>query len=255
MASTRTQRSVLPVGTTSEVEYADVDLETDMEPEDFVLCSNDQLPWGLEILKARKVPANEQALMAQINLASYIVRVSGVVSDPCSKIPSILSKDHIWIERSDRNKKSAKRSRRKSRTSPLRRDNQSTKRFVDIKPRIHTVKVLNYIDETLDLEMVLSDGKDGVLRPGEVVRLILGESIEDSEWEQVLSSIEIRKIGSFIEHQGQVFTPMDLTDERTDGIPAFTVERGCQPVTPSEQACAQADQMQGDNNAKGNHCK
>jgi radical SAM family uncharacterized protein/radical SAM-linked protein len=196
--------SVLPVGTTSEVEVADIALEDYMGPEEFISRANAQLPQGLEILKAQEISLKEQPLMAQISLASYIVRVSGAISDVDSRISSILGMDHIWIERQQkRSKRPSRRSRRKAKTSS----------FIDIKPRIRNIRLLKHTDKTMDIEMVLGDSGSGKIRPEEVIRIILDGSVEDVYLEKILSSTNIQKTGSFIEYNGELFSPMEITNQ------------------------------------------
>jgi radical SAM-linked protein len=196
--------SVLPVGTTSEVEVADIDLEDYMEPEEFVSRANAQLPQGLEILKAQEVSLKAQPLMAQISLASYVVRVPEAISDVDSRIGSILGMDHIWIQRQQkRNRRPARRSKRKTKTSS----------FIDIKPRIRNIKLLKQTDRTMDIEMVLGDSGSGKIRPEEVIRIILDGSIGDVDLEKILSSTNIQKTGSFIEYNGELFSPMEITNQ------------------------------------------
>ncbi len=196
--------SVLPVGTTSEVEVADIDLESNMGTEEFISRANAQLPRGLEILKAQEVSLKEQPLMAQISLASYIVRVPEAVSDVDSRISSILGMDHIWIERQQKgSKRPSRRSKRKTRTSS----------FIDIKPRIRSISLLKHTDRTMDIEMVLGDSGSGKIRPEEVIRIILDGSAEDVDLEKVLSLTKIQKTGSFIEYNGQLFSPMEITNQ------------------------------------------
>ena len=199
--------SVLPVGTTSETEFADVGLETHMGTDDFMSRCNDQLPRGLEILKAAEIPLDEQALMAQISLSSYIVRVPETSSDPSSRIQAILDMGHIWVERirksSKSRKKAAKRGGRESRTS----------KFIDIRPLIRSIKLVGGHDGAAEFEMMLADGKEGKVRPEEVVRLICDGSTESVEWEGILSATEIQKSGAFIEHQGRLLSPMEAAGE------------------------------------------
>jgi hypothetical protein len=58
--------------------------------------------------------------------------------------------------------------------------------------------------------MVLGDGKNGKVRPEEVIRLILDGIVDNTEKEAILSVTEIHKIGSFIEHQGRLLSPMEI---------------------------------------------
>ena len=193
--------SVLSVGVTGEAEFADIDLEAYMGSDDFVSRSNAQLPPGLVISEAREITLDTQSLMSQINMASYIVRIPETATEPDSRLSSILDMEHIWIERSRKNsKRSRNRSSNKSRTS----------NFVDIRPFIRDIKLLKQVEGILELEMMLGDGNAGKVRPEEVVRLILSESIDDIKQDNLPLPIEIRKTGSFIEHQGQLISPMEI---------------------------------------------
>jgi hypothetical protein len=180
-----------------------MELEACMEIDDFTSCCKDQLPPGLELLSAREIPLKSRALMAQVNLASYIVRVPRIGNEISSKICSILNMDHVWIERASKGKKKAKRRTKRKLV---------TNSFVDIKPFIRNIKLLEYADETLDIEMLLGDGQTGKARPEEVARLILG-IVEDADQESMLSAIQIRKTGCFIERQGRLFSPMEILNQ------------------------------------------
>jgi len=257
--------SVLPVGTTSEAEFADVDLEVYMEPDDFIVRANHQLPPGLELLKAQEITLKARSLMAQIDLASYIVVLrmpdSGYripdtdIRHPASGIQNLVSRildmDHIWIERPRKAKKKVMIRTKRQRTP------QETSSFVDIRPLIRSIRLVaedtkhktgkpedqearkpesqkagfSVTDRSslITVEMVLSDGKAGKVRPEELVRLIFGGSVardqspvarelETSDLRLATSdfpasSIEIRKTGSFIECQGQLFSPMEIIKE------------------------------------------
>lgn len=199
--------SGLPVGTTSEAEFADVDLEASMESDDFISRSNAQLPGGIEILKAQEISLKERPLMAQISLASYIVRGLEMEGDIDSRIHSILNMDHIWIERTRKNQK---------RTARRARSESKGRKFVDIRPLIRDIKLLKRADEPpcnarVELEMALGDGRNGKVRPEEVVRLIMDGSTGDTSQGDILTEVEIHKTGSFIEHQGQLFSPMEIS--------------------------------------------
>ena len=142
--------------------------------------------------------------MAQISLSSYIVRVPETRSDPCPRIQAILDMDHIWVERARKNrKKAAKRGGRES----------STSKFVDIRPLIRSINLVGGHDGAAEFEMMLADGKEGKVRPEEVVRLIFNGSTESVEREGILSASEIHKSGAFIERQGQLLSPMETAGE------------------------------------------
>lgn len=63
--------SALPVGVTSEAEYADIELTETWEPERFVEQVNRQLPDGIMILSAAVIPEDAPKLMSVIDRATY----------------------------------------------------------------------------------------------------------------------------------------------------------------------------------------
>ncbi|MCR4434948.1 MAG: TIGR03936 family radical SAM-associated protein [Clostridiales bacterium] len=64
----------LPVGVTSEAEYADFELSGSMSPEELMESLNRVLPTGLEVVDA-KTKKNKSNIMASIVKASYVVLV------------------------------------------------------------------------------------------------------------------------------------------------------------------------------------
>jgi len=232
--------SVLPVGTTSEAEFADVDLESTLYAgtDDFIVRVNDQLPPGLELLEAQEIPLKSEPLMAQISLASYIVALDArylildagiqhLESSIQNQVSKILNMDHIWIERSRKSKKQAFENPR------VRGDQGADAPRVDIKPLVKSIRFRGFrplkppgvlggdAPLALEFEMVLGDGKAGKVRPEEVIHLILDGLI--SSWadrlisplahKPISPSIEIRKTGSFVECLGQLFSPMEIINQ------------------------------------------
>ena len=109
----------------------------------------------------------------------------------------------MWIERVQR-KKTAKRAKSDSENS----------KFVDIKPFVRNVGLPRRVNGSLEFEMMLGEGKTGKVRSEEVIRFILDEVVEDTEKEAALSAIKIHKTNSFIEDQGQLFSPMEIIQFR-----------------------------------------
>jgi radical SAM family uncharacterized protein/radical SAM-linked protein len=191
--------STLPVGTISRDEFADIELESYLSPEDFVKLTNRQLPEGMKILTAREIPLKSQSLMSQVNMASYVVYIPKLENHVESRIQSILDMDHIWIERSYKRNKRSRKSGTKSKPS----------KFIDVKPLIGEIKLLSKGEEYLEIEMLLSEGEEGKVRPEEIIHLIFNETT-DYRYESILSQIDIQKTGSFIEDQGRLFSPMEI---------------------------------------------
>ena len=69
--------SALAVGTTSEAEFVDIEIEDRLEPADFAHRLKDQLPSGLIVVEAREISGGAPSLMAEIDAALYIIEVTG----------------------------------------------------------------------------------------------------------------------------------------------------------------------------------
>ena len=117
----------LSVGVTSQAEYADIELTEELDPENFMLGLNKQLPKGLIIVaaKARNTKAN---IMASIGGAAYELLISAEeslgIEDFQNNLHSFLCKDEIIV------KKEGKRGSRE----------------IDIKPMIQKLNLKNMKD-------------------------------------------------------------------------------------------------------------
>jgi radical SAM-linked protein len=67
--------SALSLGVTSDSEYMDVELKSDISPEDFAASLVNQLPEGILLKGVREISVRHAALMAVINLAAYRINV------------------------------------------------------------------------------------------------------------------------------------------------------------------------------------
>ncbi|HHV29216.1 TIGR03936 family radical SAM-associated protein [Acetivibrio mesophilus] len=97
----------LSVGVTSESEYADFELESDVNPSEFTQRLNQNLPVGIEIVGAceNKMTSN---IMASVAGASYevLVLTEGKVGveDLKSKLVGFLKEEQIFIEKASKGK-------------------------------------------------------------------------------------------------------------------------------------------------------
>jgi radical SAM family uncharacterized protein/radical SAM-linked protein len=192
--------SALSVGMTSIAEYADIDLEEDVEAESFVSRVNFLLPSGVNIIKAQKMPLRSPSLMSQTSFSSYIVQIPKI---DCSKIDleekiqSIMNSDQIIISRQQKNKQSNKQ-------------NQYKISQIDIKPFIKIITFSGNNSGILQIEMTIGESGSGKVRPEEIVGLLLSECADDDKRFDKDSSLDIHKIDFFIEYQGGYFSPMDI---------------------------------------------
>ncbi|MCR6544995.1 TIGR03936 family radical SAM-associated protein [Dehalobacterium formicoaceticum] len=139
------------VGLASTCEYFDVELDQTMDPSEFQRRLQEKCPHGIEILQSREIPSDARALMALINSASYQVLVqtkdalTGEELD--KKIAELFARTEIKVER----------------ISPKKR-----KEF-DIRPGIFSLTYSMDAPQRVLLEMDLSMGNLGNVRPHEVV--------------------------------------------------------------------------------------
>lgn len=191
--------SAVPVGTTSEAEFADIELDEDIDPDEFVSRVNLDLPKGVKILKAQKVSLKATSLMAQTGFASYIVRIHDYdkVGNLENKIRSVMEGENIMINRQQKSKNADKR----------KADKVS---LIDIKSNVKSIRLLGCLDNILELEMTLGDGGSGKVRPEEIIVLLFSDNAETIEDDIKFSSLDILKTEFFIENQGQFFSPMEL---------------------------------------------
>jgi len=193
--------SALPVGTTSEAEFADIELEKNVAVEDFISCVNAQLPHGIMILRAQEIPLRAESLMAQTGFASYIVRISEsdcrIANELENKIQSIMSSNQIMVGRRQKSKRPD-------------RQNADNISQINIKSYVKSIKLSGCDNGLLQLEMILGDGGSNKVRPEEIVSLLFSDFAEDSEQYHKVSVPDIQKTGFFIESQGRFFSPMEF---------------------------------------------
>lgn len=72
--------SALAVGVTSEAEYMDIELTEDIEPTEVSRRLREVLPPGIVAKRAVQMPERTPALMAIVNLASYMIQVAETAS-------------------------------------------------------------------------------------------------------------------------------------------------------------------------------
>ncbi|MGQ9609634.1 MAG: TIGR03960 family B12-binding radical SAM protein [bacterium] len=180
--------SALAVGITSSAEFADIDLETYISPEDFLLQCNRKLPKGLEIIKAKEIPLNTPSLMSQNSFSVYTIFIQGLDCqniDFESRISSIMHKDSILINRL--------------------RGKDKVDKVIDIKPYIANIELLDFSKDSIKLKIMIGDGK---VRPEEVVNLIvLGSEYQRSSVKKFFT-LDMHKLDFFLENQGQFFSPI-----------------------------------------------
>ncbi len=177
--------SALAVGITSDAEYLDVELQKEIEPdktlEDIARCS----PGGINILELKVLSERQRSLNAQINMASYELRI------PLTKEPEeenvrklfkdLLDKKNIFVSREG--KRGIKQ--------------------VDIRQGIYALSGAIEKNE-LVVYMEVQTGSEGNVRPEEILLLLVknGEFLEEK-------GFQINRIGLFIRDAKGARTPLE----------------------------------------------
>lgn len=184
--------SALAVGVTSDGEYLDVELKTEIPLEQLKEKLGNVMPPGLEILEIMNLGDRKGSLTAIINLARYQVEVLSTEIIDQSRldqvIETLLAKESLEVMR--RGKKGL--------------------RSVDIRNGIYDLHG-SLINNTVILEMDLQTGSEGNVRPEEVVT-----ALKDVFGFEVLfadQGISIHRVGLFVRSKDNIVTaPNALPD-------------------------------------------
>jgi radical SAM-linked protein len=188
----------LSVGTTSEAEYADLELSEYVEPSLFTKRLNEELPAGLKIIDTKEKHSKEN-IMASIAMASYKTAVTieeeKGIDITHVKIEEFMSKASIFVKKKTK----------------------SGLKDVDIKPMIYKLHLMEIEDELCNelfprdnqdtviyLDLLLSAGNSVNLKP----ELLIGALIDALGLKVKL--IRVHRTGLFINGGGKLFDPMDV---------------------------------------------
>jgi len=183
--------SALPVGTTSEAEYIDVELQERVEVGPFVDRLNEELPDMVRVLHAREVPRGAKSPAALINVAEYRVRVplaggadleGGAVAVELSKF---MERDEVIIDR----------------------ERRGERRRVDLRPLIDSIELLSACDRSILLSLRLRTGSRGNARPDEVLDAISRYTSLEFD----VPAASVHRTALYWEQGGRMRTPWDIT--------------------------------------------
>ncbi len=165
----------LPIGISSIAEYIDLEVEIGDES-DIQSGLNKYFPEGIKIVQYQPLFKKVPSLSAVINLSDYEIALDGV-NLPETSISDWLNSKEIWVERQ------------------VKEETQK----VDIRSYIVEMKI---DQDLLKIRTRIIEGKtvrineifDSLQNPGEIDP----------------SSLDIRRVGQFIEKDGEIFTPFNI---------------------------------------------
>lgn len=97
----------LPVGVTSEAEYADITLTGEYPSGDFIRILNSQLPQGIKLISGEVIPQSKHSIMSEVESARYELKADydGDIGRLREIISEIMSKHDIIVEKNTDNGK------------------------------------------------------------------------------------------------------------------------------------------------------
>lgn len=169
----------LSLGITSEAEYMDIVLDTNVMPY-MIENIRKEIPDGMKIYEIRNVIGKAVSLTARLNRAVYNLKLDKEASsaDLINKIKGVLDKEILEIERVGKNKTTV----------------------INIRPAIYEL----LIDEN-NLKMTLGLGDGGYVRPTEVLELLF-----EKDKVKVLADRLHRTEFYHVDENGNRIDPMDL---------------------------------------------
>ena len=179
----------LTLGITSTGEYMDIQLALEMSVEEFLGMLKPQMPRGLDLVKGEIVQDNVQALMAQIDIAVYLVRLKTILDKEGIErvLGEFLRQANIFIVR----------------------EKKKEKKEVDLKPLIRDLKLI-YAGSDPVLQMRLQTGSKGNARPEEVISALKAFA----GFEEVPLTWMHRQ-GLYVEAKDRLLTPFEVARTRS----------------------------------------
>ncbi|MFA5523915.1 MAG: TIGR03936 family radical SAM-associated protein [Tissierellales bacterium] len=181
--------TALALGVSSDGEYMDLELESNMEPEEFKQRMNMILPNGIKILKA--VPSYEKSsLVSLIRWSNYIVKFNTVDKMTIEEITNLIN-DFL-------NKKELILTKEKKKGKKVTVNQQN------VRERINELFPLSVENNTVILKTTLMTGSVGNIKPNEVVDLLkeyVNIKIEED-------SLRLHRLDLFIEKDGAISLPI-----------------------------------------------
>jgi radical SAM family uncharacterized protein/radical SAM-linked protein len=180
--------SALPVGVSSEGEYADALLIEAWEPAVFVERLNATLPEGLSVCGAWEAPLRTRALMASIVACDYALEVPHPLCNGCGptlqeRVNALLAREALFVERTTK----------------------KGKKQLDIRPFIaHLgIECIGPQGATLRLRLLIREG--GSARPSDVLAALWTEGGG--------SVVGVRKLESLVDIEGALVPVVDTGRE------------------------------------------
>lgn len=139
----------LPLGMTSESEYADIETDWEIPAEEIMKRLNNVMPEGIKIIAARKLSDSDKRCAAEVTAALYEIILDGNIADFSEIVKDMFLQEKFEIEKTGKRKTTLE----------------------DIKPDIFSVKEIQNASATA-FKTVISAGSRKNLKPELLVEYI-----------------------------------------------------------------------------------
>lgn len=181
--------TALALGTSSDGEYMDIELEENMSAGELVERLNGSLPDGIEVLKAAEKESKD-SIMALIEWGQYVVKVKSNRDYSIEKLEESIS-DFLALEEIIEVKEKKKK-------------NKITTREVNVRPNIKRLEAMSSENSEIMMNLFLKTGSNGNLKP----EVVVGKLIEYTDLDLDSDSIRIHRVDLFVERDGNIVTPI-----------------------------------------------
>ncbi|RDY29644.1 DUF2344 domain-containing protein [Romboutsia weinsteinii] len=179
--------NALALGTESQGEYVDIEIEDDFTAEEFLQRINPQLPEGMEFIDAREIDSKTASLASTIEYGEYIftVELERALSKEFvkSKIVDFMNQEEIMITKKNKKGKMVES---------------------DIRPMIKHFDVLSLDENVIVLEATIATGSKSNLNTNIFIPKILGML----EVEMDPLDVDILRRDLYVVEDGQLVSPM-----------------------------------------------
>jgi len=178
--------SALPVGLTSEGEYLDIIMESDIEPEEFDARLNFASPSGIKIMQSAKIDPKHPSLMSVIERASYRIFMPVFVEEFAERTEAFLNQPYVLVTK----------------------EKSDTMQYVNIRPLIHWVKLNSSDVSEQTLDVMLNSGSKSNLKP----QIFADALLDFLKVDRKFFNHKIHRLDMFLVRNEKLVTPLDLVE-------------------------------------------
>ncbi|RDY24033.1 DUF2344 domain-containing protein [Romboutsia maritimum] len=179
--------NALALGTESQGEYVDIEIEDDLTTEEFLNRINEQLPPGIEFIKAEEITSQTESLASTIEYGEYLfdIELQRALSKEFikSKIVDFMNQEEIMITKKNKKGKIVES---------------------NIRPMIKNFDLLSLEDKSLTFTATIATGSKANLNNN----IFIPKILDLLELEMDPLDVDILRRDLYVVEDGQLVSPM-----------------------------------------------